>query len=92
MSRAFESIQQGLREAIEFAEGKNSKAIVHEVDQIDGKAVFKKVGMSEAELGVGTVPTAAENVTKTVEQKRSLGFRRLTENRKNHMLFDRVFF
>jgi putative transcriptional regulator len=50
MSRIFERIRQGLREAIEFREGKASRAIVHEVDQMDVKAIRGKVGMSEAEF------------------------------------------
>lgn len=31
MTHAFESIQQGLLEAIEFAKGEESKSVVHEI-------------------------------------------------------------
>ena len=50
MSSAFESIQQGLREAIEFAEGKPVKAIVHEVSPLDVKAIREHVGMTQIEF------------------------------------------
>ena len=39
MSNAFESIQQGLKEAIEFAEGNTKAATVHHFDPVDVKAV-----------------------------------------------------
>jgi putative transcriptional regulator len=61
MSGAFESIQQGLREAIDFAEGKPTKAIVHEVSPLDVKAIRENVRMSQAEfasafgISVGTL-------------------------------------
>ena len=50
MSEAFNSIKQGLTEAIEFAHGKPSKAIVHEFAPVDIKAVRAKVGMTQAEF------------------------------------------
>jgi putative transcriptional regulator len=50
MSGAFESIQQGLREAIDFAQGKSVKAVVHTVQQPDVKAVREHVGMTQAEF------------------------------------------
>ena len=50
MSKAFESIEQGLTEAIEFARGKSATAIVHEVSPVDIKAIRKNVGMSQAEF------------------------------------------
>ncbi len=34
----FESIQQGLKEAIEFAENKSPEAVVHSVSPVDIKA------------------------------------------------------
>jgi putative transcriptional regulator len=61
MSSAFESIQQGLREAIDFAEGKPVKAIVHEVSAMDVKAIREHVGMTQTEfasafgISVGTL-------------------------------------
>jgi len=39
-----------LTEAIEFAQGKPSKAVVHEFEPIDIKAVRAKVGMTQAEF------------------------------------------
>jgi putative transcriptional regulator len=50
MSQAFESIQQGLREAIEFAEGKPSKAIVNEVSPMEVKAISETAGARPAEF------------------------------------------
>ncbi len=50
MSEAFNSIKQGLTEAIEFAKGKTGKAIVHEFAPVDVKAVRNKVNMSQAEF------------------------------------------
>jgi len=50
MSTAFESIKQGLTEAIDFAQGKTSKAVVHEFSPIDVKAVREKIGMSQSEF------------------------------------------
>ena len=50
MSSAFESIKQGLEEAIEFSKGKNGKAIVHEFTPIDVKNLRAKIGMSQNEF------------------------------------------
>ncbi len=50
MSSAFESIQQGLREAVDFAQGKPVKAVVHEVTPPDVKAVRKHIGMTQKEF------------------------------------------
>jgi putative transcriptional regulator len=50
MSELFESIQQGLKEAIDFAQGQSSTAIVHEFAPIDIKAIRANVGMSQAEF------------------------------------------
>ena len=50
MSTAFESIKQGLTEAIEFARGKPTKAVVHTFSPVDVKAIRKKVGMSQSEF------------------------------------------
>jgi putative transcriptional regulator len=50
MSNAFNSIKQGLDEALEFSKGKKSKAIVHEFSPIDVKNIRAKVGMSQNEF------------------------------------------
>ncbi len=50
MSTAFDSIKQGLIEAIEFAQGKPTKAIVHDISPVDVKAIRARVGMSQAEF------------------------------------------
>ena len=50
MSSAFSSIKQGLEEAIEFAEGKTSKAVIHEFSPIDIKAMRARLGMSQNEF------------------------------------------
>jgi hypothetical protein len=41
----FESIRQGLQDAIDFAEGKPVKAVVHDVSSPDVKTVREYVGM-----------------------------------------------
>ena len=50
MSEAFQSIKQGLAEAIEFAQEQTSGEIVHEFEPLDIKAVRAKVGMTQAEF------------------------------------------
>ena len=50
MSKAFQSIKQGLAEAIEFAQGQKSGAVVHEFAPLDIKAVRAKVGMTQTEF------------------------------------------
>lgn len=50
MSEAFNSIKQGLTEAIAFAQGEPGEAIVHEFAPLDIKAVRAKVGMTQAEF------------------------------------------
>ncbi len=50
MTSAFSSIKQGLSEAIEYSEGKPSKAIVHEFGPLDVKAIRANVGMSQSEF------------------------------------------
>ncbi len=61
MTTLFESIQQGLNEAIEFAENKSSEAVVHSVSPVDIKAIRKNVGMTQMEfaatfgISVGTL-------------------------------------
>ncbi len=50
MSEAFSSIKQGLTEAIDFAKGEPTKAIVHEFAPVDVKAIRAKVGMTQVEF------------------------------------------
>ena len=50
MNPAFESIQQGLLEAIEFAKGEKSKSIVHEIPSVNVKVLRQKLGMTQIEL------------------------------------------
>ena len=50
MNQAFESIKRGLEEAIEFAEGKPTQAIVHNLDAVDIKNIRSKVGMTQIEF------------------------------------------
>lgn len=50
MSDMFESIKKGLEEAIEFSQGKNQKAIVHEFTSVDVKRIRADIGMSQAEF------------------------------------------
>lgn len=42
--RMFESIRQGLQDAVDFAEGKPVKAVVHDVSPPDVKTVHEHVG------------------------------------------------
>ncbi len=50
MSKAFDSIKQGLDEALEFSKGKKRKAIVHEFPPVDVKNIRAQVGMSQNEF------------------------------------------
>ncbi len=50
MNETFESIKQGLTEAIEFAQGQPGEAVVHEFAPLDIKAVRAKVGMTQVEF------------------------------------------
>ena len=49
-SKAFDSIRQGLTEAIDFAQGKQTGARVHQVDvpMVDVAAVRARTGLSQA--------------------------------------------
>lgn len=51
-SKAFESIRQGLEEALAYAEGKTTRARVHQVEvpSVDVVAIRAKTGMSQAEF------------------------------------------
>jgi putative transcriptional regulator len=50
MSKAFDSIKQGLDEALGFSKGKKEKAVVHEFTPVDVKNIRSKVGMSQNEF------------------------------------------
>lgn len=50
MSKAFDSIKQGLDEALEFSKGKKGKAVVHEFSPVDVKNIRAQVGMSQNEF------------------------------------------
>ncbi|SEH04327.1 NadS family protein [Candidatus Venteria ishoeyi] len=50
MSDFFESIKQGLDEAVEFSQGKCPKAVVHEFSAVDVKNIRAKMGMSQTEF------------------------------------------
>ena len=50
MSTAFDSIKQGLEEALDFSKGKSTKAIVHEFKPLDVKNIRAKIGMTQNEF------------------------------------------
>ena len=50
MSDFFDSIKQGLNEAVEYSDGKCPKAIVHKFSSVDVKDVRKNMGMSQTEF------------------------------------------
>lgn len=50
MSKAFDSIKQGLQEAIEHARGKKTGVRVHRPRSVDVKAVRAKVGMTQEQF------------------------------------------
>jgi len=50
MSTAFESIKQGLQEAIAHASGDERGVLVHRPRALDVKAVRTKVGMTQAQF------------------------------------------
>jgi len=51
MTKAFESIKQGLQEAIAHAQGGSVEAVVHKIPAaIDVKAVRKQVGMTQEQF------------------------------------------
>jgi putative transcriptional regulator len=50
MGSAFESIKQGLKEAIAHASGQLSTAVVHPPQPINVKAIRKHVGMTQTEF------------------------------------------
>ncbi|SLM29762.1 Transcriptional regulator, XRE family [Desulfamplus magnetovallimortis] len=52
MSNAFKSIEQGLYEAINYAEGKLKGTIVHELSPVDVKTIRENVGMTQNEFAL----------------------------------------
>ncbi|SMM99748.1 DNA-binding protein [uncultured Candidatus Thioglobus sp.] len=50
MSDLFNSIKQGLNEAVVFAEGKKSKAVIHDINPVDVKNIRANIGMSQNEF------------------------------------------
>ncbi|MCU7929110.1 MAG: helix-turn-helix domain-containing protein [Candidatus Thiodiazotropha sp. (ex Dulcina madagascariensis)] len=50
MSDIFNSIKQGLKEAVTYSEGKCPEAVVHEFSPVDVKNVRAKMGMSQIEF------------------------------------------
>lgn len=50
MSDFFNSIKQGINEAIEFSDGKCPQAVVHQFSPIDVKNVRSKMGMTQTEF------------------------------------------
>jgi putative transcriptional regulator len=52
MSKTFQSIARGMGEAIEFAKGKPSKAVVHQFDAMDIKDIRSRVGMTQEEFAM----------------------------------------
>ncbi|MEC8522978.1 MAG: NadS family protein [Pseudomonadota bacterium] len=50
MSNAFASIEQGLKEAVEFSKGNTRKAVIHEFGPLDVKAIRAKLDMSQSEF------------------------------------------
>lgn len=50
MSEIFNSIKQGLEEAVAYSEGECPKAVVHEFSPIDVRNVRAKMGMTQNEF------------------------------------------
>ena len=50
MSKAFDSVMEGLNEALAFAQGKDTGAVVHriEVPEVDVAAIRARTGLSQA--------------------------------------------
>ncbi len=47
MSKAFDEIQSGLKDAINHSKGKKSKVIQHTPEEINVRAIREKTGMSQ---------------------------------------------
>lgn len=50
MSSVFDQIERGLEEAIAFAEGRSSKAVVHHFSALDVKGIRLHVGMTQVDF------------------------------------------
>jgi len=50
MQTIFDSIKQGLDEALGFSKGITGKAIVHEFSPVDVKNIRSQIGMSQSEF------------------------------------------
>jgi len=50
MNEFFESIKQGLNEAVDFSEGKCQKAVVHKFSPVDVRNIRKDMGMTQNEF------------------------------------------
>ena len=50
MGNAFDSIAQGLREAIEYEQGKETAINIHQPEAIDVAAIRRKLGLTQAEF------------------------------------------
>ena len=50
MKKAFDSIKQGLEEAIEFSKDNLKKAVVHKFTPVDVKNIRTKIGMTQNEF------------------------------------------
>ncbi len=50
MNEAFNSIKQGLEEAVDFSNGNKKKAVGHKFSPIDVKNIRTKIGMTQNEF------------------------------------------
>ena len=50
MSHIFDQVQRGMEEAIAFAEGRPSKAVVHHVTVLDVESIRRQIGMTQIEF------------------------------------------
>ncbi len=50
MSKAYQSIKQGILEAIDYASGKPIAAVVHQIRPIEVKALRHQIGMNQIEF------------------------------------------
>ncbi len=50
MSVVFDSIKQGMEEAVAFAQGETQEALIHHFSEVDVKAIREQVGLSQHEF------------------------------------------
>ena len=50
MSKIFNDVLAGLNEALEYAKGNVTEAVVHEIEPLDIKAIRVQVGMTQPEF------------------------------------------